>query len=79
MSGTFFFESDPVRPPPLISKVGAAVMSSWWVTTGFSALGTRGDLLSVPTALYALSLELPFVVCLMAIQVPVPEPSRSDI
>ena len=53
--------------------------SFWWVTTGFLALGTRGDLLSVPTALYALFLELPLVVCLMAIQVPVPEPSRSVV
>ena len=79
MSGTFFFESDPVRPLPLISKGEAAVTSFWWVTTGFLALGTRGDLLSVPTALYALFLELPLVVCLMAIQVPVPEPSRSVV
>ncbi len=53
--------------------------SFWWVTTGFLALGTRGDLLSVPTALHALFFELPLVVCLMAIQVPVPEPSRSVV
>jgi hypothetical protein len=50
-------------------------MSLWWVTTGFLALGTRGDFLSVPTALHALFFELPLVVCLMAIRVPVPEPS----
>ena len=54
-------------------------MSFWWVTTGFLALGTRGDLLSVPTALHALFFELPLVVCLMAIQVPVPGPSRSVV
>ena len=34
-------------------------MSHWWVTTGFLALGTRGDFLSVPTALHALFFELP--------------------